>query len=210
MEKFKRQTAYKFWIKKILGVKWELDEEGILRFDIGGLKVSRVNLIGNVINKYEGNNYSYLTIDDGSGQIRLKVWGDDIKLLNKPRIGDTVLVVGKISQSQGEIFIRPEIVRVIDKLWLKVRKRELEKAFGELEKIEEAESVEEEVVEDQKIIAKGKILNIIEKEASEDGIDMIEVIKKSGIREDEAEEIINELLKEGEIFETRPGRLQIT
>lgn len=54
-----------------------------------------------------------------------------------------------------------------------------------------------------------KLLSLIEKLSGEDGAPVEALIKASGMNEEEVEVITKELLKEGEIYQNRPGRLSI-
>ena len=56
--------------------------------------------------------------------------------------------------------------------------------------------------------ARQKMLNTLEKQG-ELGMDIDVLIQQAGIEEDEAEKIIEELIKEGEIYMARPGVLKI-
>ena len=230
MEQQIRQTAYKIWISDLLNKKVE-KEEGewspnyIL---INNKQVSRVNIVATVVMKYssDDNNYSTLTIDDGSGDVQLKAWKEDISIFNDIDIGDPILVIAKIREYNSEIYLTPEIVKILDKQeWIEVRKRELIKLYGDRtsqeikkttreERIKEPQMKEievEEVVSNNKVHLSGRqrILNSIENLDSEHGADIMKVIESSEIDEEKANLIIQELLKEGEIFEIRSGRLKI-
>ncbi|MDP1729361.1 MAG: hypothetical protein Q8L27_04115, partial [archaeon] len=65
--------------------------------EIGDKRVIRVNIIANIVDKYssEGEKkYATITIDVASGQIRLKVFGDDTKLFEDLTHGDTIITIG--------------------------------------------------------------------------------------------------------------------
>ena len=231
MEQSLRQTAYKVWIADIVNKKLE-KEEGEWSPNyvlVDNKKISRVNIIATIIMKYvsEDGNYATLTVDDGSSDIQIKVWKEDIPLFENVEIGDPVLVVGKIKEYNSQIYLTPEIVKLLDKSeWVELRKRELKKLYGERvvqkqtiketssESINEQEPetiiVKEESISDN--LSKNdrqKILDSIEKLDTGTGADTINVIEKSQIIEDQANSIIQELLKEGEIFEIRAGKLKI-
>jgi RPA family protein len=71
-----------------------------------GQRISRVNLIATVIDKFvsEDGNYGTLVIDDGSDAIRVKVFRDAVKLVTNVEKGDRVLVIGKVREYGGEIY----------------------------------------------------------------------------------------------------------
>ena len=75
-EQFKRNIAYKFRIGDILIGKPITDGEKFSFLELGDKKIIRVNIIGNIVDKYESageKKYIFFTLDDGSGQIRIKV-----------------------------------------------------------------------------------------------------------------------------------------
>ncbi len=229
MESRDRQTAYKVWIKDI--VNSELIKQGgewdPSCIEVNGEKVSRVNIIAVNIFKYksEDGNYCSITLDDGSDTIRLKAWKEDSGLLENLNVGDIVLVVGRVKEYNDEKYILPEIVKVVkNPNWELVRKLELFKNYGspnqELEKKDVKEEiqtsneqqVEEEVIEDNQSTngVRQKILNGIEKLDVEEGVDKESLLKTLGIEQEKTNTAILELLKEGEIYELKPGKLKIT
>ena len=101
-----RQPAHKIWINDLLNSSY-LPGEGEFEphfFIVHGKKISRVNLIATVINKYESDAYSYLDLDDGSGTLRAKFWAEDIKFVKKVNLGNLILVVGKCRKFNNEII----------------------------------------------------------------------------------------------------------
>jgi len=211
--KFKRQTAYKLWIKNILSSTQKLTNEGMRYFQVDDKEVVRVNLIAVVINRYDNDagNYSVVTVDDGSGQIRIKAWEDDVKFLNHIDLGNVVLVVARLFESNGEIFLRPEIVKAIGDEWAMVRKLELEKQFGKVIHTDKILAVTEEKVEEKiepSIVAREKVYHFVEK-APEKGIEISELVKKTELKEADVEKAIEELLREGEIYNPKPGFVKL-
>ena len=213
----KRNVAYKIWLSNLLNGTFIKREEEFQSdyIETNGYKISRVNLIGNVTFKYESQDGNYLsvTLDDGSFSIRLKAWNEDTRLLQNINQGDMVLVVGKLRKFNDEIYLIPEIVKLIDNPNIEMlRKLELFKEFGKPLVIEPKEQITEEKeieVNDPYVSAsRKKILEIIESFSNEQGIKMDEVVEKSGLGE-EAEQILNELLKEGEIYQPKPQYLKL-
>lgn len=218
-----RQTAFKLWVYDIINspyIKQEGEwEPNYLEFN--GNKVSRVNIIANVILKFESDdkNYCNLVLDDGSGTIRVKTWGEDTALISNINIGDMILMIGRPRSYNEEIYINPEIVKKIDNPNLELlRKLELLKRFGKSkprEKIYETEVIEKEISNEEEIIdvssvsERQKILNLIEKHNSENGASVNEVINNIDINKEKAEQLIQDLLKDGEIYQPKNGRLKI-
>lgn len=221
METVQRNTAYKVWIADLLSGRYikgqEQFEAGYV--DIKSNKISRVNIVGGVIDKFLGNDYVSVSLDDGSGILRLKSWKEFTNLFLDVNVGDLILIVGKVKEYNNSIYVAPEIVRKIDNpLWLKVRKLELVKLYGEVQRVEivggdssDVEETEENVlnVVEEKVVSNSReiILILIEKLDSGDGADINEVVKTSGIKD--ANDIVQELLSGGEIFELHKGKLRV-
>ncbi len=206
---FKRQTAYIFWIKDMLNAAPELTPEGGRVYNIRGKPARRVNIIAAVVDTYENEAKTYrsVTLDDGSGQIRVKAWDEDVsKLLLNP--GDIVIVAGFLHESLGEIFVRPEFARKIEAEWAFARRKYLNYVYGEL-KAESLKVVEEAIGEaiEPTMEARGKMVSLIE-EAPEGRIAVEELIEKAGMSRRLAEKVIKELTNDGEIFSPKAGFVQ--
>ncbi|MBI5871872.1 hypothetical protein HZB88_02195 [archaeon] len=204
-----RQTAYKLWIKDIIQAKQASDEKGIKYFEAKDRQIIRVNLIASIIDKFLGPAYSIITLDDGTGTIRAKVWGDDLWIIENKEVGDVVNILGRLAEFNNEIYIRPEIARKTSLKWALARRLELKKEFGlPTERIEIQAAgplVEEEIIKPS-ISTRETIFKIIAE--SESGIAMSEVIAKSNLKKDVADAIMLELIKEGEIFEYEQGKVR--
>lgn len=220
VELLKRSTAYKFWIKDLINAV-PISHGGTQHlFEVRGREASRVNIIAAVVNKTtnEEGTFSTITLDDGTETIRVKTWREDIKKLEEVNIGDPIMIIGKIRLYSNEIFIIPEIIKKQEPEWLLVRKKELEKTYGKPQdpvqerKVEEGpprEIIEEVVVSEPTITARQKILSLVEKETTKEGIETTKLISISGLKEEEAEKAIDELLREGELFQPRTGFLKV-
>ncbi len=221
-----RQTAYKVWIADLVNGEFINPEgEWVPSFvQIKDKKVSRVNVIANIISKYKNDDSSYisLTIDDGSDNIQVKAWNEDTKLLEKVNIGDTILTVGRVRQYNDQIYLVPEIIRRLEKPeWLVLRRKELLNEFGDRKQTEKVETREdhteaqtqpkiiEETVEDSSFGERQKLLNAIEKHDSGEGADINQIVEELKINEQTTTNLIQDLLKEGEIFEIKPGRVKL-
>ena len=202
----KRQTAYKFWIKDLYSGIPKVDEITQLKaFEVRRKNVVRVNILGNIIETSVQENYGSMTIDDGSAQVRLKVWNDDVELIKNKQIGDFVLVVGRLSDFNNERYVRPEIVRNMTFDWALLRRLELNKEYGVPSKEDKVVLKKEEVVPDEvepTLKAREIILNTIEKneEASDD-----DLINACDMPKDKVMFALYELLKEGEVFSPKKG-----
>jgi RPA family protein len=132
----KRQTAFRVSIGMVLSSdKAHFDEENKFRFvEVKGREIYRINLIANVIDKFESNQKSYIniTLDDGTGNIRVKAFADSIHLLQNINLGDSVILVGVLRFYNDELYVMPEIIKAVDPKWLLARKLELEADYGDL------------------------------------------------------------------------------
>src|SRR6056297_2162728 len=126
---YKRNVAYKLRIGDILIGKPVMDGERFSFLEIGNKRVVRVNLIGNIVDKFDSDGdkkYIFFTLDDGSGQMRLKAFGDDADKFKEIQQGQTVLVVGRLRSWNNENYVQPEIIKEKDPKYLMVRKLEIE------------------------------------------------------------------------------------
>jgi RPA family protein len=204
-ENQKRQIAYKVRIKEIINGKY-VKEEGwqpnyIITQD--NKQISRINLIGTVVSTPadEEINYQSITLDDGTGRISARVFEQN-NFFNNINIGDVVLVIARPREYNNQIYLLPEILKKMqDKGWIKVRELELKK---QPKNIEEEEPKKEEIIEDIQESIPNRIINLIKEKDKGDGVDFEEILKEIN-----NEETIKELLKKGELFEVRPGRLKV-
>jgi RPA family protein len=200
---FKRNIAYKFRIGDILLGKPIFDGDRFSFLELGNRKIIRVNVIGNIVDKYESEGekkYCFLTLDDGSGQIKLKFFSDDVDKFKNVTQGQTVLVVGNLRNFNNETYIAPEIIKEQDTKYLLVRKLELEK---------EKNKTIAPLAKEQIVAVKDKILGII-KDAEKDGgveIDSM-ILSLRDVSPEMINQEIKKLLEEGIVFEPRPGKIR--
>lgn len=197
MADFKRQTAYKLKIGDILKGKPVNDGERFSFLDIDGKKVSRVNIVANIVDKYSSGEKQYitLTIDDASGQIKIKIFGDDVNKFVNLGQGDTVMLIGLLRIYNEELYVTPEIIKIQDPKYLLVRKLEFEK---EIPKI---------VDKEQLVVLSDSLLNKI-KEAEPEGISSEKLIMELKDSPDLINQEIRKALEQGIIYEPRPGMLR--
>ncbi|MEK6891058.1 MAG: OB-fold nucleic acid binding domain-containing protein [Nanoarchaeota archaeon] len=198
MADFKRQVAYKLKIGEIFLGKPIIDNDRFMGMEIENKQVSRVNIVANIVEKYSSAEKKYvsLTIDDASGQIRIKIFGDDVDKFIDLTQGDTVLVIGLLRQYNDEMYINPEIIKKQDSRYLLVRKLEFEK--------QPIKIVDNKIV----IEVSDQIITKI-KEAEPDGISNEKLI--IDLKTFSADIINNEIkkaLEQGVIYEPRPGMLR--
>jgi len=200
---FKRNVAYKLKISDIFLGKPVIADERFSFLELGDKKIIRVNIIGNIVDRFESEGerkYIFLKLDDGSGQISLKVFGDDVGKFKEISQGLTVLVIGVLRYWNNETYIQPEIIKEQDSKYLLVRKLELEK---------EHPHPTTPIERSQLIAIKDKILELIKDAEESGGIEKEQIIMRL---KEGSPEIINQeikkFLEEGIIFEPRPGKVR--
>jgi len=202
-QQFKRHIAFKLRIGDILIGKPVMDNERFSFLELGSKKIVRVNIIGNIVDCYESSGeskYLTFTIDDGSGQIKLKAFGDTSIKFKDVTQGQTVIVIGVIRVWNDETYISPEIIKEADPRYLLIRKLETEKEKSKKSDI---------LGRDQIIAVKDRILGSIKNSEQEGGIEVDKIIMNL---KDISPTIINQeiqkFIEEGIVFEPRPGKVR--
>jgi RPA family protein len=203
----KREIAYKLRIGDILAGNPIIEQqEGRERFrflELNDKKIMRTNLVANIIEKYapEGEKrWASITIDDASGQIKVKVFGDDTAKFNELNQGDTILLIGVIRSFNNELYILPEIIKKIDPRYLLVRKLEMDSSSPK--PITPEQKQEQAGVKEQ-------IIQLIKSGEAEGGIDIEQIILKlKDASPDQINQEITKLLENGVVYEPRPGRVR--
>ena len=203
-EKIKRNIAYKLRIGDILAGKSIMNGERFSFLELGNKRIVRVNVVGNIVDKYESEDkrYSFLTIDDGSGQIKIKMFGEDTEKAKEKNQGNTILVIGLLRIFNNEIYINPEIIKEKDPKYLLVRKIEIEKE-------DKGDKNRTQYQKEEIVAAKDKILDIIKNSEENGGIEVEKIVMdlkdvSAGIINQE----IQKFIEEGIIFEPRPGKVR--
>lgn len=201
-ETLKRQTAYKVKIGDLIRGNPILNGEKLSFVELGDKRLVRVNIIGNVIEKYisEGEKrYASITLDDASGQIRVRAFSDSIEKFSNIIEGQTILVIGNLRFFNNEIYIIPEIIREIQPSYLLIRKLEIEKEINQ-----------NPILKKHEILAlKDSILQMVKKAETSEGIERDKIILAHPAS---SPEIINQelqkMIEDGIIFEPRPGKVR--
>ena len=209
-ETIKRQVAHKLRIGDILKGKpiteQSADNPEMQRFkflELGNKNIVRVNIVANIVDKYESQpspdkkQYSNFTIDDASGQIRLKIFGDDTVKFSSNTQGNTVVVIGTLRFYNNELYISPEIIRQVDPRYLLVRKLELD-------------SEKPKQVDKQEILAiKDQIIEMIKKSEPEGGLETDKIYHTlTNTSPEIISQEIQKMLEEGLAYEPRPGKIR--
>jgi RPA family protein len=203
MSEIKRQTAYKCSIKDLNNAKY-IQQQGLNPnyVDMSGIRASRVNIFG-ILTSKEGNT---LTMEDGSGQLQIMIFDENQKK-NLPEPGKLILLIGKPREHNNTRFVVPEIIRELDNhKWVEYRKKELDMMTKKTDSIEVPESIIEKIEPETIDNHHENIIQKIKELDKGDGAPYQELIKSLKIRD--AEKKIEELIKEGEIFEIK-GKLKL-
>ncbi|MBM3232037.1 hypothetical protein FJZ21_01510 [Candidatus Pacearchaeota archaeon] len=198
-EEFKRHTAFKLKIGDILNGNQITDGEKLKFIETSGKNVARVNLIANIVDKFiqdDEKKFASVTLDDASGQIKLKTFGDDIEKLKPFEQGDTVLAIGMIREWNKEIYVTPEIIK----------KKEAEYLL--LRKLENENNKPIELDKKQSTDIKQKIIEIIKREEANGGADIKKLTEELQSKSETVNQEIRKLLEEGAIYEPRPGKVR--
>jgi RPA family protein len=202
-QQFKRNIAYKLRIGEILIGKPIFDAERFIFLELGERKIIRINLIANIVEKYESEGekkFIVFTLDDGSGQIKMRAFAEDVEKFKSFNQGNTILVIGMLRSFNNELYILPEIIREQDPKYLLLRKLETEKIKNKSAP---------QITGDKITAIKDKILEKIKNAEEQGGIDTEKLIME--ITEATPEMInqeIKKLLEDGIIFEPRPGKVR--
>lgn len=200
----KREIAYKMRIGEILlGKPAVTIQDGRERFnflELGNKKIVRVNVIANVIDKYssEGEKrFASLMLDDATGQINLKTFGENVSLFQDITQGQTIMAVGVLRVYNNELYILPEIIKPLDPRYLLIRKLEIEKAAPKIE-----------IKKEEILVIKDQIISRVKKEEVNEGIDTEKLVMELNAPPELINQEIKKLLEEGIIYEPRPGRVR--
>ncbi len=193
----KRNVAYKLRIGDILKGRPMVSEGKFLFLELGDKKVVRVNVFANCIDKFvqDGEKkYATLTVDDASGQFKLKAFGEDVEMFRDIVQGDTLQIVGNVREWNGELYVIAEIVKKVDSRWLLVRKLEIQNARKDIPVGSSG--------------LKGNIMDKIKAAEVDGGVDVESLIMDIEASPDVINGEVKKLLEEGLIYEPRPGRLR--
>ena len=214
-KQFKRETAQKFSAGEILKGEFTETGDGALAMSIAGRPVRRINMLATIVDKdsSESQSYKSLVVDDGTAQISLRFFDTDTPLFDKLEVGDFAIIVGKPRRYGSEVYITPEILKQLSNVkWAEVRRLELAALRGRIgapkaDIFERGVAAVEEELEDAVGKDKQQVYKIVKELDAGRGADLSEVAIKCGVGN--AELIIRDMLKNGDLFEVLPGRLKV-
>ena len=196
---FKRNVAYKMRVGEIFAGKVILEGERLKFLEHANKQIIRVNLVANVIDKYiqDGERkYASVTLDDSTGQIKLKTFGDDIEKFSQLNQGDTIMIIGLLRTWNNEVYITPEIIKKKEPAYLLIRKLEIEKEHVKIP--DKAQLFE----------LKDKIINMVKEGEKDGGANIDQIILDLKESPDLINQEIKKLLEDGVIYEPRPGKIR--
>jgi RPA family protein len=205
----KRETAHKLRIGDLLRANQVFEQTESLNrklqfVELGNRKIIRVNIISNVVDKFENDSaerrFASITLDDGSGQIRARLFGEEISKFKEISQGDTLTIIGVLRSFNEELYILPEIIRKTDPKYLLIRKLEIEKLASKHPTPEQKKQIK---------ALRDEVTELIKNAEKREGIDKDEIIMTlKEIQPNLITQEIQRLLEEGIIYEPRPGRVR--
>ena len=202
-QEFKRHIAYKLNIGKILSGTPLIEAEKFKHLQLGDVQVIRTNIIANITDKYiqDGEKkFASMTVDDASGQIKLKLFGEDIKRFEPFTQGDTVAIIGLLRSWNNEVYITPEIIKKRDPAYLMIRKKELDHSdINNQTEVKEKNHVSS---------VRNQMLSLIKANDDKGGVTYDQLSTELNSTADIVNTEIRKLLEEGLIYEPRPGKLR--
>jgi RPA family protein len=239
----KREPAVKLRIRDILDGKFFPGEKENMKpsylITPFGRKVSRVNVLATITDKFVSEDESYVsfTLDDGTASIKAKAFKDVVSLVKNLEIGDIGIFIGKIREWNGELYLNIEIARKIDDPnYETYRKLELikeilpyKRMIRELKSMREKMSEEEFLKEakrrlglSEEIISflieserieekdyKAEVLKVLKELDRGDGVNVIYLFEVMKLPAQTLDSILTELMSEGKIEEVEAGKIRV-
>lgn len=197
-------AAYKVKVEDLIFGKYESSEEsGSSLLTPWGVRVKKVRILGTVVGKYmkPDGTYAALSVDDGSGVIRVKAWREDVEMFKNIQEGDTVDIMGRVRERDGEVYLTPNLIKKVEDPNLEL--------LRELEILEERLRMLRMGVKPgaEPNHPKERILELIR--GANRRMSAEEISKLVGIPTEEAERLLRELLAEGRIVESEVGKFEV-
>ena len=170
-------------------------------------KIYRCSLMATILGKEKNGFILNFTVDDGSGIIIVRSFEIN-RIVEELKIGDTILIIGKIRIYNNEKYVSPEIIKKIDPAWLKLRKVEAEPIIKIPVLPQNTEEIiEEEIFDSQEDLPFQKIIKLIKELDKGEGVFIDNILEKSSLND--TEKIIEKMMERGEIFQITPGRIKV-
>jgi len=175
-------------------------------------KIYRCNIMATILTKEKNGFIINFTVDDGSGIIVVRSFEIN-KLIEELKVGDTILIIGKIRIYNNDKYVSPEILKKIDPVWLKTRKisKNLDKPEEIVKNINSSQNteeiIEEEIIDNMEDFPFQKIIKLIKELDNGEGVFIDNILEKSSLKD--TEKIIEKMMERGEIFQIGPGRVKV-
>jgi len=202
-----------------------------------GEQVGRARMVGTVVEKFQSDDgrFASITIDDGTGAIRARVFENDLKMISGFENGDLVSVVGKVKSFRDETYVAPDFVRKLadpnsETLF---RLEVLREVYDKKKIADEMRSMHDQMSEEElkdyamqkygmddqslnvvlqaksdKVDYRPLILDLISKLDSGEGAEIAKILEGAKLDESVAESAISELLDSGDLYEPVVGKLK--
>ena len=204
----KSEVAVKVMIGTIMTAPFVREQETRRAYiQLNNEQIERVNVIGIVVNKEEDTIRSVI-IDDGTGTMRVTIYNE--YMFQKLEINQSVIVIGKIRQYGGDLYISAEIVRTIDKRWQEVRRKELSKIERQTVKTDstmDQEATTSQTAESPPATPEEQMYALIKRIDKGQGAELSAVLAE--YNQPDGEGVLQQLKEKGDIFEPQPGRLKV-
>lgn len=161
---------------------------------------SRARILGTIVNRYVtgDKNYGFLVIDDTTDTIRVKVF-NNADILYKMNVGNLVDVFGSVEEYEGEVYIKPDMIKKIhDPNWYLVRRLELMRS-----------SEAKPDYDKQNEIAEEKVLNTL-KNSSKTGLEFEQILNELKFSKEELQATLSRLMIKGMVYEPSSSKFVIT
>ena len=211
-KQYRREVAQKVSVAEILNSDFAEAEDETAALNANGRQIKRANILATIVDKADtGGAYKSMVADDGTGQVKLRIFDDTAGIFGKAEVGGFALIIGKPRHYGDETYIAPELIRTLkDTRWAEARKLELrilqtQQKTGTAETLKENEKPQ---LNDSDIVSKDKVevYNAIKELDTGRGADVTEIVLKCGSN---AEALIKEMIRAGDLFEVSPGRLKV-
>jgi RPA family protein len=193
--KFMRAVAYKVPLNLLLSGPYIQQEDSPNYIGIDEKKISRVHIMGIVVS-YSPEN---IIIDDGTAKILLRSFEQRFVDI---RIGEIILVIGRIGEYNNERYVSPEILRKSSDKWMRIWKEQV--ISGTVVKQEKSENAHN---QDSSLPFEDTLIEYIREQDKGKGV-MIELLISHFSGKD-CEKAIDTMLREGELFENLPGSVKL-
>lgn len=196
---FKRNIAFKQRIGELLSGKPIIEGDRLKHLELKEKQIIRINLIANIVDKYiqDGEKkFASITLDDATGQIKVKTFGDDILKFEELNQGDTILLIGMLRSWNNEVYITPEIIKKKSPEFLLVRKLEIESSVPKI------------LDHNQLTELKDKIIKRIKDSEALGGVEVSLLIEELKESPNSINAEVKKLLENGVAYEPRPGKIR--